>query len=82
MWFASLKDLKLLFYYLRMDHIFCTCNLDMYVFCCQFGEMLLHFNCIYKMDPMAEATTVAKDKFTLFVYCDATTLVSTFTVGP
>ena len=34
------------------------------------------------MDPMAEATTVAKDKFTLFVYCDATTLVSTSTVGP
>ena len=30
------------------------------------------------MDPIAEATTVAKDKFTLFVYCDATTLVSTF----
>ena len=36
-WFASLKDLKVLFYYLRMDQIFCTCDLDMYVFCCQFG---------------------------------------------
>ena len=51
MWFVSLKDLKLLFYYLRMDHIFCTCNLDMYVFCCQFGEML---NAFRVDDPRSE----------------------------
>ena len=31
-----------------------------------FVQMLLHFNCTYKMDPMAEATTVIKDKIYFF----------------
>ena len=40
--------------------------------------MLLHFsynNCTYKMDRMAEATLVAKDKIYIFLFCNTTSLV-------
>ena len=35
-----------------------------------FVQMLLHFSyCTYKMDRMAEATAVAKDKIYIFCFC-------------
>ena len=40
--------------------------------------MLLHFSyCTYKMDRMAEATVVAKDKIYIFLFCNTTSLVYT-----